>query len=84
MTSRKSCGYTKPHYYFVRGRRGQMAKKGPERRPAWPHIDSPGLTPSFAATAHYGIMERISEDFDHGRSYGTVCVRNPFFLTHPE
>jgi len=26
----------------------------------------------------YGIEELISEDFQHGRLYGTVTVRNPF------
>jgi predicted nucleic acid-binding protein len=33
--------------------------------------------------AHYGIPELLSEDFEHGRSYGTVRVRNPFFLADP-
>jgi len=30
--------------------------------------------------AHYGMPELLSEDFEHGRSYGTVRIRNPFFL----
>ena len=29
----------------------------------------------------HGIEELLSEDFQHGRMYGTVTVRNPF-LTH--
>ena len=29
-----------------------------------------------------GIDELVSEDFQHGRMYGTVTVRNPFLL-HP-
>ncbi len=33
--------------------------------------------------AHYGNPELLSEDFEHGRSYGTVRVRNPFFLADP-
>ena len=27
-----------------------------------------------------GIEELVSEDFQHGRMYGTVTVRNPFML----
>ena len=27
---------------------------------------------------HYGLPELLSEDFEHGRRYGTVRVRNPF------
>ena len=27
-----------------------------------------------------GIEELMSEDFQHGRMYGTVTVRNPFML----
>jgi predicted nucleic acid-binding protein len=27
---------------------------------------------------HYGISELLSEDFEHGRMYGPVRVRNPF------
>ena len=26
----------------------------------------------------YGLAEMLSEDFQHGRMYGTVKVRNPF------
>ena len=26
----------------------------------------------------HGITELLSEDFQHGRMYGTVTVRNPF------
>jgi predicted nucleic acid-binding protein len=32
----------------------------------------------WAYAAHYGIPELLSEDFEHGRGYGTVRVRNPF------
>lgn len=32
---------------------------------------------------HYGIPELLSEDFGHGRRYGTVRVKNPFLLTDP-
>lgn len=32
----------------------------------------------WAYAAHYGIPEILSEDFEHGRGYGTVRVRNPF------
>ena len=28
--------------------------------------------------SHYGISELLSEDFEHGRMYGGVRVRNPF------
>lgn len=28
--------------------------------------------------SHYGISELLSEDFEHGRMYGAVRVRNPF------
>ena len=31
----------------------------------------------------YGIAELLSEDFQHGRLYGTVTVRNPFLATTP-
>ena len=27
---------------------------------------------------HYGLSELLSEDFEHGRRYGTVRVVNPF------
>jgi len=32
----------------------------------------------WAYAEHYGIAEILSEDFEHGRLYGTVWVRNPF------
>jgi predicted nucleic acid-binding protein len=32
----------------------------------------------WAYAEHYGISELLSEDFEHGRRYGTVRVRNPF------
>jgi len=32
----------------------------------------------WAYAAHYGHSELLSEDFEHGRSYGTVRIRNPF------
>ena len=32
----------------------------------------------WAYAEHYGMSEVLSEDFDHGRLYGTVRVRNPF------
>ena len=32
----------------------------------------------WAYAEHYGIPEILSEDFEHGRWYGTVRVRNPF------
>jgi len=32
----------------------------------------------WAYAEHYGLPEILSEDFEHGRSYGTVRVRNPF------
>lgn len=32
----------------------------------------------WAYAEHYGISEILSEDFEHGRSYGTVRIRNPF------
>ena len=34
------------------------------------------------AEAH-GIEELLSEDFQHGRMYGTVTVRNPFLAATP-
>lgn len=33
---------------------------------------------SWAYAEHYGLPEIISEDFEHGRLYGSVRVRNPF------
>jgi predicted nucleic acid-binding protein len=35
----------------------------------------------WAHAEHYGMSEILSEDFEHGRRYGTVRVRNPFFET---
>jgi predicted nucleic acid-binding protein len=32
----------------------------------------------WAYAEHYGLPEILSEDFEHGRMYGTVRVRNPF------
>jgi predicted nucleic acid-binding protein len=32
----------------------------------------------WAYAEHYGLAELLSEDFEHGRQYGTVRVRNPF------
>ena len=32
----------------------------------------------WAYAEHYGISEILSEDFQHGRWYGRVRVRNPF------
>ncbi len=32
----------------------------------------------WAYAEHYGLPEILSEDFEHGRWYGTVRVRNPF------
>jgi predicted nucleic acid-binding protein len=32
----------------------------------------------WAYAEHYGLPELLSEDFQNGRLYGTVTVRNPF------
>jgi predicted nucleic acid-binding protein len=32
----------------------------------------------WAYAVHYGLPELLSEDFEHGRRYGSVRVRNPF------
>jgi predicted nucleic acid-binding protein len=32
----------------------------------------------WAYAEHYGIDEIVSEDFEHGRLYGSVRIRNPF------
>ncbi|MBI1722701.1 MAG: PIN domain-containing protein [Gemmatimonadetes bacterium] len=32
----------------------------------------------WAYAEHYGVEEILSEDFEHGRRYGSVRVRNPF------
>ncbi len=38
----------------------------------------------WAYAEHYGLTELLSEDFEHGRKYGTVRVRNPFFAPGSE
>jgi predicted nucleic acid-binding protein len=35
----------------------------------------------WAYAEHYGLEEIVSEDFEHGRLYGSVRIRNPFL--HP-
>ena len=35
----------------------------------------------WAYAEHYSLPELLSEDFEHGRKYGTVRVRNPFLVT---
>jgi predicted nucleic acid-binding protein len=32
----------------------------------------------WAYAEHYGLEEIVSEDFEHGRLYGNVRIRNPF------
>lgn len=32
----------------------------------------------WAYAEHYGLEEILSEDFEHGRLYGSVRIRNPF------
>jgi len=32
----------------------------------------------WAYAEHYGLEEILSEDFEHGRTYGSVRVRDPF------
>jgi predicted nucleic acid-binding protein len=32
----------------------------------------------WAYAEHYGMSEILSEDFEHGRLYGSVRIRNPF------
>jgi predicted nucleic acid-binding protein len=34
----------------------------------------------WAYAEHYGLPELLSEDFEHGRKYGMVRVRNPFLV----
>jgi predicted nucleic acid-binding protein len=34
----------------------------------------------WAYAEHYGIAEIVSEDFEHGRLYGSVRARNPFVI----
>jgi predicted nucleic acid-binding protein len=38
----------------------------------------------WAYAEHYGLPEILTEDFDHGRMYGTVTIRNPFIELGPE
>jgi predicted nucleic acid-binding protein len=38
----------------------------------------------WAYAEHYGLGEILSEDFEHGRRYGSVVVRNPFLDAAPE
>ena len=38
----------------------------------------------WAYAEHYGISEILSEDFEHGRRYGTVLIRNPFIDAAPD
>lgn len=35
----------------------------------------------WAYAEHYGLEEIVSEDFEHGRLYGSVRIRNPFLHT---
>jgi predicted nucleic acid-binding protein len=37
----------------------------------------------WAYAEHYGLAELLSEDFQDGRMYGTVTVRNPFRKSAP-
>jgi predicted nucleic acid-binding protein len=32
----------------------------------------------WAYAEHYGLAEILSEDFEHGRKYGSVYIKNPF------
>jgi predicted nucleic acid-binding protein len=34
----------------------------------------------WAYAEHYGLPEILSEDFEHGRRYGGVRIRNPFVV----
>jgi predicted nucleic acid-binding protein len=34
----------------------------------------------WAYAEHYGLEELLSEDFQHGRMYGTVTIRDPFVV----
>ncbi len=38
----------------------------------------------WAYAEHYGMSEILSEDFEHGRRYGTVLIRNPFIDPAPD
>jgi len=35
----------------------------------------------WAYAEHYGLPEILSEDFEHGRRYGTVRITNPFLAS---
>jgi predicted nucleic acid-binding protein len=35
----------------------------------------------WAYAEHYGLPELLTEDFEHGRKYGMVRVKNPFLVT---
>ncbi|MDE0047954.1 MAG: PIN domain-containing protein [bacterium] len=37
----------------------------------------------WACAEVHGVAELLSEDFQHGRMYGTVLVRNPFLSVSP-
>jgi predicted nucleic acid-binding protein len=37
----------------------------------------------WAYAEHYGLGEIVSEDFEHGRLYGSVRARNPFLSSQP-
>jgi predicted nucleic acid-binding protein len=37
----------------------------------------------WAYAEHYGLGEIVSEDFEHGRLYGSVRARNPFLTSKP-
>jgi predicted nucleic acid-binding protein len=37
----------------------------------------------WAYAEHYGLGEIVSEDFEHGRFYGSVRARNPFLTAKP-
>ena len=38
----------------------------------------------WAYAERFGLCELISEDFQHGRLYGTVEIVNPFLATEPD
>jgi predicted nucleic acid-binding protein len=38
----------------------------------------------WAYAEYYGLARLISEDFSHGRLYGTVRVHDPFRQTNPD
>jgi predicted nucleic acid-binding protein len=37
----------------------------------------------WAYAEHYGLEEIVTEDFEHGRLFGSVRIRNPFILRSP-